>query len=291
MCRILWTECFHDSEAYMDYYFNNKWKNNIVLWEKIEENAASMVHLNPYWLNYCGKLLKSYYIVGVATNKNYRKQGKMRALLEQSFSLMKNENILFAFLMPADRKIYEPFDFQFIYTQKRYTLHNIKKDIWEKGIVSKTIEELSESQWEKCLTFCKKKLQESFDIFVVRNKEYYKNLEKECKASDGQVRVFFKDNDLLGIVSYGRNKEALEITESLIESVWTKKIIEKLLTIEHPQTLIFLESYFLDTSVLEGFTAEIKIEEVPIIMAKVLKQSESFETVLKDKRVYLNEIV
>lgn len=291
MCRNLWAECFQDSELYMDYYFTEKWKTNIVLWEKIGHKAVSMVHLNPYCLNYCGKLIKSYYIVGVATDKNYRKMGKMRSLLEQSFSLMKKQTILFTFLMPADRKIYEPFGFQFIYTQRRYKLHNIKKEILDNGIVSKVIEELSEKEWEQCLSFCEKKLEENFDIYVIRDKEYYKNLQKECKASNGEVRLFFKDKKLLGILSYGRNGEVLEVTESLIHSDWTKEILEKLLSIEKVQTVLFYESYFLDNKAFIELTEDITEEEVPIIMAKVLKQSESFETVLKGKRVYLNEIV
>lgn len=291
MCRNLWRECFHDSEAYMDYYFSEKWNHNIVLWEADDKAAKSMVHLNPYVLNFCGEQLKSYYIVGVATNENYRKQGKMRKLLEQSFSIMREEKIRFTFLMPADRKIYEPFGFQFLYTQTRYKLHNINMNIQDNKILAKTTDELTKEQWKQVLTFCKHKLEENFDLFVVREQGYYENLTKECNSSNGGVLFFFNGDEVIGILSYGKEQSSLEVTESLIDTKWTKAIIEKLLFIEREQELSFLESYFLNTDEFCFFTDKVDKEEVPIIMARVLSPSETFEQVLKGKRAYLNEIV
>lgn len=291
-CRKLWKECFGDSESYMDYYFTEKWKNNIVFTKEETDEVVSMVHLNPYSLCYKGKKVESYYIVGVATKKEYRKKGNMRQLLEQSFSFMKESGIKLTYLMPVDRKIYEPFGFRFIYEQERYRLHKIKRN-WDftSGVKSKTIEELSTEELEKLLSFCERILQKEFDLYVIRGQEYYTNLQKEMKASCGAVRVFFKKNHIVGILAYGREKGVLEITESLIDFNYTREILMAFFSIEDETEAYFLESHFLDKAVLEESAEWVQKETVPIIMAKMLEDTEEAESIWRGQRVYLNEIV
>lgn len=290
-CRQLWKDCFGDSELYMDYYFSEKWKNNIVLTKEESDEVVSMIHLNPYTLCWMGKSLKSYYIVGVATKKEYRGRGNMRELLEKSFSFLKENDIKFTYLMPANRKIYEPFGFQFIYEQERYRLHKIEKAHLIEELNSKTIDELSLKEWKKLLLFCEEKLQKEFDIYVKREKEYYENLQKEMRASLGTVRVFFKRNEIVGILSYGKENGIIEVTESLIHSSCTKEILDTLFLVEAESNAYFLESYFLDKDILENYAEQTERENVPIIMAKVLDEKESGESIWGGQKVYLNEIV
>ena len=124
--RELWEEAFpEDSRSFADYYFKEKIKDNriLVLEEEIPETGmehgriASMIHLNPYWIRAAGERWKVDYLVGVATRKDRRHRGYMRSLLNRMMEDMRNEEMPFCFLMPADAAIYRPFGFTYIYGQ------------------------------------------------------------------------------------------------------------------------------------------------------------------------------
>lgn len=115
----LWRECFSDTEEYTDYYFQEKTRDNIILRMFRENELVSMVHLNPYTICWQGREQTLYYIVGVCTEEKHRKKGYMRKLLKEAFLCMEKKDCPFTYLMPAKKEIYEPFDFHFIYTQKR----------------------------------------------------------------------------------------------------------------------------------------------------------------------------
>ena len=111
------------------------------------------------------------------------------------------------------------------------------------------------------------------------------------KASCGAVRVFFKKNHIIGILAYGREKGVLEITESLIDFNYTREILMAFFSIEDETEAYFLESHFLDKTVLEESAEWVQKETVPIIMAKMLEDTEEAESIWRGQRVYLNEIV
>lgn len=116
--RALWKECFHDTEAYMDFYFSWKTKDNVIFGLYDEDKLISMLHLNPYQLSVNGDKINSYYIVGVATDEAYRKRGLMRKLLKAAMQQMYAQEVPFTYLMPAKEEIYLPFDFRIVTTQK-----------------------------------------------------------------------------------------------------------------------------------------------------------------------------
>ena len=71
--RKLWRQCFHDPQYYEDFYFETVWpKNHVYLSEE-----KGMLHLNPYPNYIHGKTYELHYIVGVATDERYRRQGVM----------------------------------------------------------------------------------------------------------------------------------------------------------------------------------------------------------------------
>ena len=81
-----------------------------------------MLHLNPYRLSVNGVPEDAYYYVAVATKAECRHQGMMRKLLVKSLNDIHKEGHPFTYLMPANRAIYEPFDFRIVYQQKKVEL-------------------------------------------------------------------------------------------------------------------------------------------------------------------------
>ncbi len=113
--RALWEEVFaEDTGRFLDYYYREKAPRSQIhaLFEG-NGRAVAMVQLNPYAVRYHGEKRQSYYIVGVATAREYRRRGCMAFLLRRALAQARAEGCPFVFLMPADPAIYEPFGFRY----------------------------------------------------------------------------------------------------------------------------------------------------------------------------------
>ena len=118
--EALYREAFpEDKEAFVKYYYSYVTRDNQILVLEQEEQICSMLHLNPYRLSVNGTVVDAYYYVAVATRADCRHQGMMRKLLHRSLKDIYAEGHPFTYLMPADKAIYEPFDFRIVYQQKK----------------------------------------------------------------------------------------------------------------------------------------------------------------------------
>ena len=121
--ETLYREAFpEDKDAFVKYYYSYVTKNNRILVLEQEGKICSMLHLNPYRLSVNGTAVDAYYYVAVATKADCRHQGMMRKLLIKSLNDIRKEERPFTYLMPANRAIYEPFDFRIVYQQKKVEL-------------------------------------------------------------------------------------------------------------------------------------------------------------------------
>lgn len=80
--RFLWEKIFReDSQAFVDYYYFIRTRENTIY--VVEEDGAirAMLQKNPYRMKLEDSVFDSEYIVGVATEKEYRSRGYMRQLL------------------------------------------------------------------------------------------------------------------------------------------------------------------------------------------------------------------
>ena len=124
--EALYREAFpEDKDAFVKYYYSYVTKDNHILVLEQEGEICSMLHLNPYrmWIN--GVVEDAYYYVAVATKEECRHQGMMRKLLYQSLNDIHKQGHPFTYLMPANRTIYEPFDFRIVlYSKSIYKFIN-----------------------------------------------------------------------------------------------------------------------------------------------------------------------
>ena len=111
-----------DKDAFVNYYYSYATKDNQILVLEQEDEICSMLHLNPYRLGVLGTEVDAYYYVAVATKENCRHQGMMRSLLYRSLNDIYAKGHPFTYLMPANKAIYEPFDFRIVYQQKKVDL-------------------------------------------------------------------------------------------------------------------------------------------------------------------------
>lgn len=296
--RSLWKDCFHDSKEYMDYYFKYKLKDNQILALFDQAEAVSMIHLNPFRLAMNHMPIRAHYIVGVATQEHHRKKGLMRRLLIQSMEKMHQDKVPFTYLMPASDKIYTPFGFRYIYAQQRIHLAGQRKNSKmveqsQKGFG--TIEEqelvvqgLNDENRDLVVHYVNNLLKNSMQLYAIRTLSYYRRLQEEMKAAGGEIFVFTRNQEVVGVIPFMMEGDTAEVVECVIEKELTQEIMDRLLKEliqfkvinkegrDEELDVQILESFFLDTNrILEQYP-EATLSQKPIIMARITNIEECF---------------
>ena len=221
--RFLWEKIFkEDSQTFVDYYYFIRTRENTIY--VVEEDGAirSMLQKNPYRMKLEDSVFDSEYIVGVATEKEYRSRGYMRQLLIAALEEENKKKHPFTFLMPAAEAIYSPYDFRYIYHQKQMELDSdffsaIKRDkktgekeSRDRGRQERVTRDAGLGDAERIAAFFEKNESPKWAVCTVRDSVYYQTKILEQQSESGGVRMIFEEKDLIGVFFYAREEE-LEI--------------------------------------------------------------------------------
>ena len=271
--RKLWEEIFtEDTPEFLDYYYSVKIKDNEIYVIEEDGEIVSMMHLNPYHMRVKDKVYKTHYIVAVATDKRYRKQGLMRQLLNHVTQVMADRGEPFTFLMPADEAIYKPFGFEFVYEQKQ-------DKVVGKCSCDAKLEMIpaTENDCEKIANFANQMLQE-YDVVTWRDSGYYETLLLELASENGGILLVKRDGKIEGVFCYAYNGGEDK------HFVMREPIFRNEQDLQH--AIFYLTGNEIDRALCTGYGAE---EAKPMIMAKVLNPE--FRLDLKNAKIFVNEEV
>ena len=204
LSRKLWERVFkEDSKNFLDYYYEEKTKNNIIFAKFHDNDIISMLHLNPYELVLKNNNFLCYYIVAVATDLNHRKNGYMKNIMYKSLNFMYEKNCPFTFLMPAKKEIYTPFDFATIYEHKKIELNKNIKIIEENFLKNTNFENLS--------IFINDYLKNTYDVFTLKTSDYIQTLYKELKSENGDFKIILENDNIVACYFYYINNNKQDI--------------------------------------------------------------------------------
>lgn len=193
--KKLWHDCFQeDSEGFINYYYEEKAKDNQLLIKKQNGFIAAMAHVNPYRLQMKNEEWDIGYVVGVATESSRRHKGHMRDILIKMINDMSSQSVPFTFLMPADKEIYLPFGFTFIYDGGACRLKDSVRD----KLVYRTCADTSED----CLAaadYMEQWLEKRYEVYCKRDAAYVSRLIKEIGSEGGAMEFIINGEDLVGL--------------------------------------------------------------------------------------------
>lgn len=234
--RPLWEKVFaEDSKEFTDYYFANKAERNLVFARADEDKIVSMLHLTPYMT---GEMEPVCYIVGVATDEAYRRQGLMDSMLKEALQFMWTERQPFTFLMPANPAYYVPYNFTYIYDKPMWKLNEavlparyldttakyeaeFHLAVKDRGTLQ--IRVAKDGDFAQLSEFANALLKKNADCFLLRNVNYYKLLKKELIAQKGNLFLVEQDNIIKGILAYTKENEKPGLQEVIMDeelSAW-----------------------------------------------------------------------
>lgn len=197
----LWNQAFpEDGPSFLEYYYKEKTRDNRILaaieresgQEKEWGRLVSMIQRNPYRLRAGSRTVTCDYLVAAATAADRRHRGLMRSLMTRILEDMHREGMPFCYLMPADRRIYEPFDFAFIYDQEHWQLNRLGE---EKLLVRPAAsgEEGAIGRWMNLW------LSRRYQVYGVRDEAYVKRLLAELKSEQGWMELLCGEEGIEGI--------------------------------------------------------------------------------------------
>lgn len=259
--RKLWEEVFtEDTKEFLDYYYFIKARTNEIYVAEEDGDIRSMLQLNPYTMQVCGRTFPSNYIIAVATQKEYRGRGCMGSLLKKSMEDMYARRVPFTFLMPAAEAIYTPYDFRYIYRQKTGILP--EHDGADKAAPDPGTESSDAGIWEAELLsdFFEQNFAGKWQVYTVRDEEYYRTLILEQQSERGGVRILRDKGRIVGMFAYASEDET-EIREPLIlpgyEKAFERSVCELQRAAGRPVRIY-------------GYDGGENWEERPLIMARIL---------------------
>lgn len=282
--RALWERVFsEDSRKFTDYYFEEKAERNraFVRYPDMDESEepaamdlksetpAAMLYLSPYAMEMrIGDTFTSLeinYIVGVATEEKYRHRGYMRELLKASMGYMYEKKQPFAFLMPASPKIYEPFQFVYIYNKKKYKVkvldrqETIKDASSDNSLRPWEISVLQRREIPQLLDYANSHLKENYDVFMRRDEAYYDTLIKELEVQNGVIYLLREPES-----------KAASHSQELQTKDRGRKITGYFLYTQEGQETDIQEALFDDDDFCKKSSFLVEVEDRPIIMARII---------------------
>lgn len=196
--KKLWLSSFEDeSKETTDYFFKNHYNNNTTYLLKNNNELISMIQVAKMSISFNKKQKDCYFILGVATHKNYQKQGYMNQLLSHVLDIYKDETL---FLQAYKPEIYNNFGF--------YASHHLKRIKIDNSELKKTDYILLKSDSKTMYDYYYKYVS-SFDAYKLRNEHDFELLLQRCEVFDDDI-ILFKDK---GYFIYHEDENNIYINE------------------------------------------------------------------------------
>lgn len=223
--KKLWDYCFEKEDSFFFQWYFSQYcpqHNQVLGGFDADQNLLTMLHLNPYTLQFKGQTVKTKYIVGVATDPVARGRHVMGDLLKTTFTLLRAGGFPFVILMPINAGIYLPYGFAYTYLRQAYELPLTALEL---GYVDKKLAvnraEPAGAASELALVYSRA-LQQS-NGYVLRSDLDWQNILTVLAGEKGELVEVKADGEILGYALYTKEGTALHIQELIAVTSGAKK--------------------------------------------------------------------
>lgn len=278
--RRLWRDAFGDTEQYMDYYFSRKAVRSEVFEDREKGKLCSMAFFTMYDAVLFGQNCRLPYIVGVATVRERRHEGRMTRVLLQGMEKMREKGCPLVFLSPADPAIYEPLGF--VPGGVRET--TILEGNGRFSLRVRSWEMLSQEEKERAAVFAEDRLiRENLDLHLVHHKEYYDEVHRELHSLGGGLLVLDGEDGVEGVANWIVEDGRQEVTELICKRESAHLVMESLQAWCEGKKLIIEDSTFI--SQVDGTGIRKERQDKPCLMYRMTGQDTPVGL-----RCYINDI-
>ncbi|HHY0136644.1 TPA: GNAT family N-acetyltransferase [Clostridioides difficile] len=237
--KEIWSYCFNDTESFMKYYFNDKYKSENTVVALDEGKIISSLQLNQYKLLLNSKVYNTSYVVGVSTLPEGRGAGYMNKVMKFTLNELYKKGQLVSILMPIDYRLYRRFGYEHCYDQIEYTINTDDlKNFKSSGKMIKS----NLSQIDDLIQIDRTFLN-GVNGNVLKDEHYYENLFKEIQSEggflyihegnekDGYIVYFLQEGKMFVRELFYKNIDALK---SMLKFIYNHNTQCKIVTISTP---------------------------------------------------------
>ncbi|MFN1843126.1 enhanced intracellular survival protein Eis [Clostridioides difficile] len=212
--KEIWSYCFNDTESFMKYYFNDKYKSENTVVALDEGKIISSLQLNQYKLLLNSKVYNTSYVVGVSTLPEGRGTGYMSKVMKFTLNELYKKGQLVSILMPIDYRLYRRFGYEHCYDQIEYTINTDDlKNFKSSGKMIKS----NLSQIDDLIRIDRAFLNE-VNGNVLKDEHYYENLFKEIQSEDGFLYIH-EGNEKDGYIVYFLQEGKMFVRELFYKNI------------------------------------------------------------------------
>ncbi|ENY8961047.1 GNAT family N-acetyltransferase [Clostridioides difficile] len=212
--KEIWSYCFNDTESFMKYYFNDKYKSENTVVALDEGKIISSLQLSQYKLLLNSKVYNTSYVVGVSTLPEGRGTGYMSKVMKFTLNELYKKGQLVSILMPIDYRLYRRFGYEHCYDQIEYTINTDDlKNFKSSGKMIKS----NLSQIDDLIRIDRAFLNE-VNGNVLKDEHYYENLFKEIQSEDGFLYIH-EGNEKDGYIVYFLQEGKMFVRELFYKNI------------------------------------------------------------------------
>lgn len=185
--KQLWQDAFNDTDSFVNLYFERIYSDEINYTVEYNGRVVAALQAITFEFKLGNEILKTAYLSGIVTNKNYRNKGFMRQLLDKTHNSLQAKGFDAVWLIPAEEylfEIYGKFGYQTLF-YKNYSSIDVTNLVPQKNnIFVDTLKynELNEafdyfrhkqSEQECGVLFSKNFFEVLFDVFALENNRIF----------------------------------------------------------------------------------------------------------------------
>lgn len=220
----LWKICFGDSDAFCDWFFENRFspEHSVVL--EYDKKTVSCMQAFPYTLLIRGKEIPGAMLCGVSTHPNERKKGHMGKIFSYEMNHLRKMGFLAAVHTPAVLPSYFSFG-HFPVADANY-LECPSVPVFESKV---KLISVKEKDWCKLYPLYNR-VSQKYSGIIKRTEADFLRKAADYSADGGKCVAYVKNNEIKGYAFYYDTEEMLLCVEAISADGFYHKLMEGLLT-------------------------------------------------------------
>lgn len=213
--KWLWSYCFDDSTAFVDWFFQNVYKPENTLCAAAGSSIFSTLQIIPRRIYVRGGSIPAGYVVGVSTQPEHRGRGLAGSLLRAALELMRSRGQLLSILVPFDFRFYRRYGWEVT-----HFLHRIEAplDLLGRTRDARGIRTVGPGEWE-CLNAAYESHLSFRHGYLLRDEQTWRNIFSDLELDGGHGYGTYDGQDTLtGYVLFRISGRTLAVRELICNS-------------------------------------------------------------------------
>lgn len=221
--RNLWQTCFGDSDAFCQWFFENRFLPDHCVCLETDVQFAACMQAFPYTVGIREKAVKGVMLCGICTHPTQRKKGYMNKIFRYEMDLLRQKGYAIAVHTPAVLESYFSFGHYPVADACYLTAENIPQVQPQKNVMTVTVK-----QWEMLydgyMAFAKK-----YSGMIWRSKEDFFRKCQDYRADGGICKVYQNEN-CFGYVFYYQTKTEVTCVEAVGDDGAIQMVLQEILS-------------------------------------------------------------